>query len=522
MRRATTSRRRRYSESGDGPGGIKPDYGETSRTSRQHGHAHSCLCLLGIAAQILSRHSKGRLIGMTTLAARPVPSEEPAELPTVPDLVTARQPSRMTARLDTLTQRSARGRISSWHVLRDSKFRAYFIGSTISNLGTWLQNTAQMLLAYQFTHSVFDVAIVTSAQFSGFLIIGPWAGSLAERMGRKRVLVGAQLLSGAVTAALAALELNGGLTEADLVVGALFTGLALTFALPVQTAMLGVLVPPRDRKAAFAMNSVSYNAGRTLAPLLSLVVLAGVGVGWVFALNSVSFFIFAAIITAVYPSNPIAPQKRIRPRAILAIAFQRPRIMLLLFMVASITFADDPILVLGPSLAHQLKIPSFWPAYFLAALGIGAVFGALFASRPATTRLTAIPLGLLGGSVLVFAMGISGWISLAAAVAAGIAGLLAGSASQALLLRWASPEHAIQVMALWAVAWAGSKPIASLVDGWLASHIGLHWTAAILVLPAISIAMLELGLTEMQKGRLKTHMSRFNGSRPLRPPQSAR
>jgi MFS family permease len=458
---------------------------------------------------------------VTTLAPPRDPAEESAASQAAEFVTAAPRPAN-PSRLPTLAPRWARDRIGSWHVLRDDTFRAYFVGSTISNLGTWLQNTVQMLLAYQFTHSVFAVAIVTSAQFSGFLTIGPWAGGLAERMGRKKVLVGAQLLSAAVTACLAVLEFAGRLTEAELVVGALGTGLALTFALPVQTAMLSVLVPERDKRAALAMNAVSYNAGRTLAPLLCLAVLNSVGAGWVFALNSISFVVFAVIILRVYPEDAIGQQKRIRALAILSIAFQRPRIMLLLTMVAAVTFADDPVLVLGPSLASHLRIPMFWPAYFLAALGIGTVFGALFPTRPATTRLAAIPLGLLGGSVLVFAMGFSGWISLAAAVAAGIAGLLAGSASQALLLRWATPEHAIQVMALWAVAWAGSKPIASLVDGLLASHIGLHWTAAVLAFPAIAIATLEIGLTEQQKIRLKRRMSDWNRSRSLAPAHSVR
>jgi MFS family permease len=460
---------------------------------------------------------------MTTIAPARSPSDKSAESLTATDAeLPEPEPSESSRRADTLLRQYVRDRIGSWHVLGDARYRAYFAGSTISNLGTWLQNTAQMLLAYQFTHSVLDVAIVASAQFSGFLTIGPWAGSLAERMGRKKVLVGAQILSAAVTASLAVLDFTGRLTEAELVVAALGTGLALTFALPVQTAMLAVLVPERDKRAALAMNSVSYNAGRTLAPLLCLVVLNSIGVAWVFALNSISFVAFAAVVVRVYPQDAIAQQKRIRALAILSIAFQRPRIMLLLAMVAAVTFADDPVLVLGPSLANHLRIPSFWPAYFLAALGIGTVFGALFPTRPATTRLAAIPLGLLGLSVLVFAMGISGDVSLVAAVAAGITGLLTGSASQALLLRWATPEYAVHVMALWAVAWAGSKPIASLLDGLLASHAGLPWTAAILAFPAIVIASLEIGLSEKRKLSLKQRVSHWNGSLSLAAAQSAK
>jgi predicted MFS family arabinose efflux permease len=475
-----------------------------------------------LGVQIPSQYAPSRPRAVTTLAPPCDPAEEPAASRHGAQLVAAKpRPPKPGAGLRTLARRYAQDRMGSWHVLHDSVFRTYFVGSTISNLGTWLQNTAQMLVAYQFTHSVLDVAIVTSAQFSGFLTIGPWAGGLAERMGRKKVLVGAQLLSAVVTACLALLEFTGRLTEGELVVGALVTGLGLTFALPVQTAMLSVLVPERDRRAALAMNSVSYNAGRTLAPLLCLAVLASIGTWWVFALNSASFVVFAVIVVRVYPQDGIAQQKRIKARAIWSIAFYRPRIMLLLTMVAAVTFADDPVLVLGPSLARHLGIPSFWPAYFLAALGIGTVFGALFPTRPPTTRLAAIPLGLLGISVLIFAMGFSGTVSLAAAVAAGITGLLAGSASQALLLRWATPEHALHVMALWGVAWAGTKPVASLLDGLLASHIGVGWTAVVLALPAVSIAMAEICLSERWKQRLKDRMSQLNGTAGLRQPQSA-
>ena len=99
------------------------------------------------------------------------------------------------------------GRWGSWRVLRHSQFRMYFAGSLVSNLGTWVQNTAQLLLAYKITHSVFAVGLITCAQFSGFLIIGPWAGNLANFIGRKRVLISTQALSFAVASIMAILIL---------------------------------------------------------------------------------------------------------------------------------------------------------------------------------------------------------------------------------------------------------------------------------------------------------------------------
>jgi MFS family permease len=384
-------------------------------------------------------------------------------------------------------------RSASWHVLRHRGFLGFFAGSLVSNLGTWLQNTAQMLLAYQLTHSPFAVGMVTSAQFAGFLLIGPWAATLAERAGSKRVLVASQLLSAGIAALLAALQFSGSLTESSLVLCALGIGFAFTFALPVQTAMVPSLVPEADTKAAMAMNSVSYNAGRTLAPVLCVAVVANMGAGWAFALNSMSFLVFAVTIIVLRPHGGPSPARRARDWLGPRIDMWRPRIVLLLAMVAAVTVADDPVLVLGPPLAHHvLAVASVWPAYFLSALGLGTVLGAFMRTKPSTARRAAVSLLGLAISVIVFTAGISAWFSLLAALAAGVAGLLTGAATQSLLLKTAGPARATQVMALWAMAWAGSKPLASLADGWLASHVGVFRTGIVLASPAIIIALLEL------------------------------
>ena len=72
---------------------------------------------------------------------------------------------------------------SSWQLLGYRFFRLYFLGSLGSNLGTWLQGTAQVLLAYQLTHSVFDVGVVVSAQFAGTLLLSPWAAVVMSSTG---------------------------------------------------------------------------------------------------------------------------------------------------------------------------------------------------------------------------------------------------------------------------------------------------------------------------------------------------
>jgi len=264
-----------------------------------------------------------------------------------------------------------------------------------------------------------------------------------------------------------------------------------------------------------AMNSVSYNAGRTLAPVLCVAVIASIGAGWAFALNAISFVIFAVTIIAVHPRSDAEPARQAHDWLGLRIAIWRPRLLLLLAMVATVTIADDPVLVLGPSLArHVLQVSSVWPAYFLSALGLGTVLGALVPTKPSSARRACFPLLGLAISVIVFTAGINVLVSLFAAIVAGVAGLLTGAATQALLLKTAGPRQATQVMALWAIAWAGSKPLASLADGWLASHIGVFHTGIALAVPAIAIALLELFLSGRVRKRMKVWIYARNGTQP--------
>ena len=403
-------------------------------------------------------------------------------------------------------RRRGRRHRSAWRALGHRSFRYYFAGSFVSNLGTWFQNTAQALLAYQLTHSVLAVGVVTCAQFSGSLLLGPWAAVAAHRVGGKRMLVWMQFLSAAIAAGMAGLQAAGQLREQFLVAGALGLGLAFTFTLPVQTAMVPRLVPEADTEAAMAMNSVSYNAGRALAPALCVWMISATGYTGAFAFNAVSFVVFGGMLMATGPrATPLTrPDRPGRPpRALdgLSIALRTPRIALLLAMVAAVTFADDPVLILGPALAHHLPGATHdYPGYFLSALGGGTIFGSL---RPTTdperwdASLTArrAARSLLGLVALMelFVWSPYAWLSLAAAFFAGAAALRTGAVTQTGLVR-ARPADAASVMAIWAIAWAGTKPLASFTDGLVASSYGLHWAVFAVTGLAVLIGTAELML----------------------------
>jgi MFS family permease len=380
------------------------------------------------------------------------------------------------------------GLFTPWHVLRgNAGFQRYFLGSVTSDFGTWLQNTAQVMLAYQLAHSVLTVGLVTFAQFTSPLVLGPWAGVAADRFGGRRTLLFTQAVSAATAAALAAVDFAGLLSTWVLVVGAIITGLAFTFALPARNITVQRLVPAEKLKPAYAMDSVSYNLGRTLAPILTIAMAwAGVSFAWAFAVNAVSFVAFGVILWLINMNAEPEPERRSRVRDGFLIAGKDNRILILLLMVAAVTVADDPILVLGPELASHLHASSDWSGWFIAALGAGAVLGSFRRSRhEPTMRLAATALAALALFMLLFVHAPTMWIGIIAALGAGATCLIANSVTRAALAAHAGPEHSAAIMAVWAIAWAGSKPFASLIDGTLGHWIGLQWTGLILAAPAM-------------------------------------
>lgn len=394
-----------------------------------------------------------------------------------------------------------------WHMLRgNAGFRWYFFGSVTSDFGTWMQNTAQVILAYQLAHSVLAVGLVTVAQFTSPLLLGPWAGVATDKFGGRRTLFGTQVISAVVAATLAGLDFAGLLNAWVLVLGAIITGLAFTFALPARNVTVQRLVRADQLKAAYAMDSVSYNLGRAVAPLLTMgMVLVGISFAWAFAVNALSFIAFGVILWRVHMHAEAEPERRSRVRDGFRIAVSDNRIMVLLLMVAAVTIADDPILVLGPALAKQLHASPAWSGWFIAALGAGTVCGSFRRSKhqPAI-RLAATALAALALCMLAFVFAPNMWLSCLAALGAGASCLVANSVTRAVLAEQAGPDRTAAVMAVWAIAWAGSKPFASLLDGTLGAWIGPQWTGLILAMPAlIPVLMIVLlpKLTSWLAGR---------------------
>jgi MFS family permease len=404
----------------------------------------------------------------------------------------------------------------SWRALRNRSFRYYFIGSATSDFGTWVQTTAQVLLAFRLSHSVLVVGLVTCAQFSSPLVLGPWAGVMTDKFGGRRILLGTQIAAAGAAGLMAALAFTGPINVWWLGCGAIASGLAFTFALPARNVTVRRLVPPKDIRPAFAMDSVSYNLGRAIAPPISVLLVTAFGFGWAFAANALSFLIFAVCLILAGHGQPTERREKSQLRDGFDISRHDWRIAVLLLMVAAVTVADDPVLVLGPAVAGHLHASADSSGWFIAALGGGTVLGSFLPSmHEPSVRLAATALAVLAAFMMLFVLSSSLPVTISAAFGAGVMCLVSNSATRTVLATRAGPAHEASVMAVWAIAWAGSKPVASLSDGLLASHIGIKWTGVVLALPAMLpiVVLLALSVLVFAVQKWKPRQSRLSSQR---------
>src|SRR5581483_2815239 len=146
-------------------------------------------------------------------------------------------------------------RRSSLRALRHWNFALYFAGNLLSNCGTWFQNIALALLVYRLTSSAFWVGVVNFAQFIGVVVLAPWAGSAADRLNRRWLIVATQVGATVVSGVLAWLvAIDRGSMPVVLSL-ALLLGATTAFATPALQAIVPALVPREDLGAAIAMNS---------------------------------------------------------------------------------------------------------------------------------------------------------------------------------------------------------------------------------------------------------------------------
>ncbi len=380
-------------------------------------------------------------------------------------------------------------------------FGLYFGGSLLSNIGSFFQIVAQSLLMYQLTHSSLAVGFISFAQSIGTLVLGPWAGTVADRSNRRRLIIITQAVSLSVSAALAGLTFAGQISVPWLVIGALALGLARTFSMPVMYSYVPALVPASDIPAAMQMNSVTFNIGRVAGPILGVLTVNVLGYGWAFLANAVSFLALLLALFLIHPSGVAKPKRRSEVRDLVELLRGNRRIPVLLLIVVAVVMTYDPIQTLAPGLVQSVfGVSNTWVGWFLGAIGAGAIIGTLLHSGQPTIMKVCGFLGLFGMGMLAYALAPTPWAALIGPLVGGAGYLLSNTGAQVLLLREAGDEQSGQVMALFSMAFSGVRPLVSLLDGALADGFGIRQAGVAMTFPALIIS-LTAGFLLLRKPR---------------------
>lgn len=366
--------------------------------------------------------------------------------------------------------------------LRHRNYRLFFSGQSVSLVGTWITRVATSWLVYRLTGSELLLGIVGFCSQIPTLVLTPLAGVIVDRRNRGRILLITQILSMLQSAALAALTLTHVITVTQIIVLQLLQGAINAFDTPVRQALVIDMVEDRaDMANAIALNSAMVNASRIVGPSLGGIIIAAVGEGWCFAVDTVSYLAVIGSVLAMHFKPHQKPAGSVPILSDMRTGWRYVResipIRAVLILLAIVSTAGVPYSVLMPAVvAEDLHGGPNTLGFLMAATGVGAIVGvAYLASRETVVGLgRVITYGTIvfGLSLVAFSWTRNEWVAalLLAVTGGGFFVQLAGT--NTLLQTIVDEEFRGRVMGFYTMAFFGTLPIGSLIAGVAADHIG--------------------------------------------------
>jgi MFS family permease len=283
--------------------------------------------------------------------------------------------------------------------LRTFNYRVWASGAIVSNIGTWMQRTAQdwLVLTELTHHNATSVGIVMSLQFGPQMLLLPLTGYAADHFNRRKLLFATQAAMGTLALGLGILTVTGLVQLWQVYVFAGLLGCVTAFDSPARQTFVSDLVGEADLSNAVALNSTSFNAARMIGPAVAGLLIASVGTGWVFLINALSFVAVLFSLRTLRLSELNLKPRATRTRGSFVEGFKyvwtRPDLkaaLLMLFLIGTFGL-NFPIFISTMSVtafhagASQYGVLS-------STMAIGSVTGALLAARRAKPRM-AILLG---------------------------------------------------------------------------------------------------------------------------------
>jgi predicted MFS family arabinose efflux permease len=376
-------------------------------------------------------------------------------------------------------------------------FRLLWVGACTSSIGTWMQEIAQNWLVFEITQSPFLLGLDAFLGDIPIFLFSLFGGVIADRMDRRHLLIGSQLVQMTSAITLAALIGTGHIRIWHILLSSFVVGTAQAFGGPAYSALVPSLVEKEDLPNAIALNSIQFNLARIIGPVLGGFALKYAGSAWCFGLNALSF---VAVIFSLLRLNinfkPARTGESIMTSMKQGIRFIRTQgaMETLIVIAFCMTALAIPMITFLPVFAknvfHKDEITY---TLFLAASGLGSITGALgvaaLGNIPNKGRLALTMLVALGAGISAFALSKSIVLSCILLFLSGAVLMCAFAMISSLVQLITANEMRGRVMSVYNVAFRGGMPFGSVLTGYLVPLM-----TAPVVLSINGVALLSLGL----------------------------
>jgi len=370
--------------------------------------------------------------------------------------------------------------------LKYRNFKLFLGGQLISIVGNYIQIIAQAWLVYRLTGSATLLGLVAFSGQISIFVLAPISGVVADSKSRKHILFATQVGPMMLSFLLAALTLTGRVQVWHVFTVAALMGIVNAFDFPVRQAFVAEMVPREDLISAVTLNSSMINSARTIGPGIGGLLVAGVGEGWCFLGNALSY---VAVIIGLLMIKSTAARKKTPQhfRAGVADAFNLVRhtgpVGALLVLLGLISFTGLRYEILVPVYVKEMLHGG--PTQFgllMGASGIGAILGSLVLAMFSNVRTlgdwAALAAAGFGGSLVLLSFSHSFALSVLVMLLIGFTMVTGLDASNTLVQRIVPDELRGRVMAIWTMMLSGLAPFGSLAVGALAQQFSARRTFA--------------------------------------------
>jgi MFS family permease len=373
--------------------------------------------------------------------------------------------------------------------LRTFNYRLWAVGALVSNVGTWMQRTAQdWLVLTQLTHNnATAVGVVMSLQFGPQLLLLPLTGFAADHLDRRKLVIATQASMGALALGLGILTVTGFVKLWHVYLFAFLLGCVAAFDSPARQSFVSELVGEANLSNAVALNSTSFNIARTIGPAVAGILVAAVGTGWVFLINAASF---VAVLSSLgflrvgelHRGDTGATKTRGSLVEGFRYVWRRPdlkAVLCMLFLVG--TFGLNFAIFISTMAVTAFHAGAGHYGVLSSMLAIGSVIGALLAARRAKPDITVLLISAATfgfGCALAAIMPSYGLFGLALVII-GVSAQTFTTSTNSFVQLSTDPSMRGRVIAILLAIALGTTPLGAPLVGWVADTFGPRWALGV-------------------------------------------